>query len=149
MAIIHASILETISLAQVVLAQDEGGAANPIVQLVPFLLIGVVFYLLIIRPQKKRQADQQKLLRTLSVGDEIVTIGGFHGGIVGLDEDTVDVEIADGVIVTMARNAISRTVTEAPVHDDDLDDFDDDFETTADDGVIDLGKGDDGLDDGR
>lgn len=119
--------------ASIVLAENAGEttAANPIVSLFPFLLIGLAFYFLIIRPQRKRQSEQQALLRRVSPGDEVVTIGGFHGTIVDLDEDTMDLEIAPGVVVTMARNAISKTMTEpAPMTLDDLDDddFDDDFD---------------------
>jgi preprotein translocase subunit YajC len=119
-------------ITAIVLAETGAqSAANPIVQLVPFLLIGVVFYFLIIRPQRRRQQEQQKLLKQLSPGDEVVTIGGFYGEIVSIDEDTLRLEIDDDVIVTLARNAVSRTVSQAApaaavAEDDDVDDFGDD-----------------------
>ncbi len=117
-------------LTSLVLAETSGQttAASPLVQFLPLLAIGAAFYFLIIRPQRRRQSEQQALLRRVGPGDEIITIGGFHGTVVGLTDDTMDLEIADGVVVTMARNAISRTLTEpAPLTLDDLDD-DDDFD---------------------
>ena len=107
-------------------------AANPIVQLVPFLLIGVVFYFLIIRPQRRRQQEQQSMLGKLSPGDKVVTIGGFHGEVLSIEDDTIRLEIDEDVVVTLARNAISRTITAAepvPVLDDD--DFGDDTPVDA------------------
>lgn len=117
-----------------VLAQSETQAANPVASLLPFLIIGLLFYFLLIRPQRKRAAEQQAMLRRTAVGDEVVTIGGFHGTIVELADDTMRVELAPGVVVTMARNAISRTLTEPQpfnlddLDDDEFDEFDDDDE---------------------
>lgn len=122
---ITAAITNALILAE---TGGETATGSPFATLVPFLLIGLVFYFLIIRPQRKRQADQKALLRQLDIGDEIVTIGGFHGEVVALSDDTVDIEIAAGVIVTLARNAIARTINPTPVLDDaDFDDseFDD------------------------
>ncbi|WP_108665528.1 preprotein translocase subunit YajC [Euzebya rosea] len=130
-------------LIDVPVLAETGAAAtgSPIGALLPFLLIGAAFYFLIIRPQRKRQAEQQAMLRRVSEGDEIVTIGGFHGRIVALEEDTMELELAPGVIVTMARTAISRALTEpAPItfdDDDDLDEFDDDeFDFDNDDDIV-------------
>jgi preprotein translocase subunit YajC len=118
---------------------DAATGANPIAGLLPFLLIGVVFYFLIIRPQKRRQAEQQAMVRSIDVGDDIVTIGGFHGQVVDLDEDTMRIELAPGVVVTMARNALSRRVSDTS----DLDALDDDpldedllADDTLDDGPL-------------
>ncbi|CAN5340149.1 hypothetical protein BH23ACT9_BH23ACT9_35080 [soil metagenome] len=105
-------------LNTLILAQADEGGGGALVSLVPFLLIGLVFYFLIIRPQRKRQSDQQKLLRSLSVGDEVITIGGFHGEIIHMTDDLVELEIARDVIVTVARSAVARTLTEAPPMDD-------------------------------
>jgi preprotein translocase subunit YajC len=109
----------------IVLAETAGQTAGTFGALVPFLLIGLVFYFLIIRPQRKKQAEQQQLLSHLSLGDEVVTIGGFHGEIVGLTDEVVDLEIATDVVVTIARNAIGRTLSgSGPV---DIEDFDDEI----------------------
>jgi len=75
--------------------------------LVMFSLIILIFYFMILRPQQKRQKDRQKLLESVRKGDKIVTIGGAHGTVVGLDEKTALVEISDGVKVKYDRTAIS------------------------------------------
>ena len=116
--------------ADIVLASNgETTGANPIAGLLPFLLIGVVFYFLIIRPQKKKQQEQQAMVRSIGVGDQVVTIGGFHGTVVGLTDDAMELELTPGVVVTLARNAISRTLSEpTPMDDLDFDDEDEDDE---------------------
>ena len=81
--------------------------------LVPLVLLAVM-YLLLIRPQQQRVRRQRDLVRTLGVGDRIVTIGGVLGTIVSLDDDTAEVEVADGVVVEFMRPAISRKVEEGP-----------------------------------
>ncbi len=131
-------------------------AANPIVGLLPFLLIGLVFYALIIRPQKKRQSEKESMLRALSVGDEVVSIGGIHGEIVGMTDDIVELLVADGIVLTMARNAISQP-SGPPVadvlddddllFDDDDEHFDDDDATAIDMDDVQLDDADDRSDD--
>jgi preprotein translocase subunit YajC len=79
-------------------------------QLFSLVLLVVAFYFLLIRPQVKRQKEQQQLMASLAVGDRVVTIGGMYGTIVALADDTVDLKIAEGVVVTYARSAIARKV---------------------------------------
>ncbi|MHB8895650.1 MAG: preprotein translocase subunit YajC [Candidatus Geothermincolia bacterium] len=74
-------------------------------------LMFIVMYFVLYRPQKKRQAEAQNLLSQLTKGDEIVTIGGIHGTIKKLTEDTVVVEVDKGVRMTFSRSAIARTLT--------------------------------------
>ena len=88
-----------------------GGAApsgNPIAQLLPFLLMFVVLYFLILRPQIKKQKDQQKMIEGLKKGDKIVTTGGIFGVITNLKDDTISVKIAENVRVEMSRAAVTR-----------------------------------------
>src|SRR4051794_17043738 len=92
---------------------SQKGPHPPMALLVPLILLAVM-YLLLIRPQQQRVRRQRDLVRTLDVGDRIVTIGGVLGTIVTLDEDTAEVEIADGVVVEFMRPAISRKVEEGP-----------------------------------
>ena len=75
-----------------------------------FGLIIVIFYFMILRPQQKRQKDRQKLMDSLEKGDKVVTIGGVHGTVIGLEDKTVLVQIADNVKVKYERSAIS-TIT--------------------------------------
>jgi len=88
----------------------------------PLLLIGLVFYFLIIRPQRARQQRQVQLVNSLAPGDRIVTIGGFHGMVQDVEEDIIRVEIAAGTVVTLVKGAVARTLSDADV-DSDPDDF--------------------------
>lgn len=73
----------------------------------PFLLMALVFYFTLYRPQKKDQQKREKMLSSLKVGNEIVTIGGIYGNIVKLGEHKVIIKIADNVEVEVARTAVS------------------------------------------
>lgn len=77
-------------------------------QLLSLAIIVVAFYLLIIRPQQKRQKEHQALMASLAVGDRVVTIGGVYGTIQTLDDARVGVEIASGVVVEFDRAAIAK-----------------------------------------
>lgn len=95
-----------------VIAQETPGGAG-IASFLPLLLIVAVFYLLLIRPQQRKAKQHQQLVRSVGVGDRVVTIGGFHGTVQSLDEDTILLEIAPGTIVTMTRGAIARRMVDA------------------------------------
>jgi preprotein translocase subunit YajC len=82
------------------------------------VILAAAFFFLIVLPQRRRMAAHQALMASLVVGDEIVTSGGLHGRIRGLEASVADVEIAPGVVVTIARGAIAAKV-EAPVVDGD------------------------------
>lgn len=77
--------------------------------LFPIAIFALIYFLLF-RPQQQRAKNQRKLIESLEVGDEIVTIGGVLGTIVALHELNVEVEIADGVRVKVVRPAISARV---------------------------------------
>jgi preprotein translocase subunit YajC len=79
------------------------------------VIVGVgllLIYLLFVRPQKRRQVQQQQLLNELRVGDEVLTAGGIYGTISQLDEDFVTVEIAPDTEVRVARRAIAGVTPE-------------------------------------
>lgn len=78
--------------------------------LISFVVLIAAFYLLIIRPQMKRQKDQAALMASLALGDRVVTIGGIFGTIRTLEDDEVQLEIASDVVITMARSAIARKI---------------------------------------
>lgn len=69
--------------------------------------IAVVFYFFMIRPQQKKQKDQKKFINEIKKGDAIVTIGGVHGKIVELDEETVTIDVEKGARIKFERSAIS------------------------------------------
>lgn len=93
-----------------VLAQETTGGGG-VTTLVFLGLMVAVFYLFIIRPQRKRQKDQQQLASSLSVGDEIRTIGGIHGRIVELDDDSVVIDVEQGRM-RIVRRAVGTRVGE-------------------------------------
>jgi preprotein translocase subunit YajC len=78
-------------------------------QLFPFLLLAVVFVVLIVLParqRKKIQERQQAMQNSLTIGTPVMTTAGMHGTVAGLGERTVDLEVAPGVVVTFARQAV-------------------------------------------
>ena len=74
-------------------------------------LLALVWFMLI-RPQRRRQQEAQRLLETISVGKEIVTAGGLFGTVTAVEGDEVRVEIADGVEVRLAKRAVAGVVSE-------------------------------------
>jgi preprotein translocase subunit YajC len=80
----------------VVFAQEAGGSALP--SLLFLALMVAVFYFLIIRPQRKRSQKQKELAESLEIGAEVRTIGGIHGTVVAIDEDSVLLRVEDGQI---------------------------------------------------
>ena len=75
------------------------------------LVILVLMWFLLIRPQRRRQQDSERLLGSLEVGQEVVTAGGLYGTITALEEDEARVEIADGVEVRLAKRAIAGVLS--------------------------------------
>ncbi len=75
---------------------------------VPFILIFVIMYFIMIRPQMRRQKDQQKLIGTLKTGDKVVTSSGIHGLIANVKDSTVIVKVADNVKIEMEKSAIAN-----------------------------------------
>lgn len=70
-----------------------------------------LFYFMLYRPQKMQAAKRKALLDSLTVGTDVVTIGGIYGKIVALDDKTVQLQVADGIVMTFARAAINGKVT--------------------------------------
>jgi preprotein translocase subunit YajC len=73
----------------------------------PLILIAVVFYFFMIRPQTKRMKDQKNFIENLSKGDKIVTVGGIHGKIAEINDDTFLMEIEGGVKMKIDRVSVS------------------------------------------
>ena len=91
------------------LLQAEG-QSSPFGMLVPMAAIFLIFYLLLIRPQQKRQKEHDAMLKAVEKGDSVITAGGLHGKVVGATEDTLTLEIAalkgERVRVKVARSKI-------------------------------------------
>jgi preprotein translocase subunit YajC len=76
--------------------------------LVYFALLAVAFFFLIVRPQRRQLAARRALVQAVEVGDEIITAGGIYCVVRSIDEDTMRVEIAPGIEMTLAREAVAR-----------------------------------------
>jgi preprotein translocase subunit YajC len=81
-----------------------------IVQMIPFLLMILIFYFLLIRPQQKQLKERQKMLDSLKVGDKILSVGGIIGTISSINDDKIEVEIAKNIKVTMVRSAVTSVL---------------------------------------
>lgn len=93
------------------MAQDAAGEAPSLLgSLLPLILIVVVFWFLLIRPQMKRNKEHRELVSNLSKGDEIVSAGGLLGRITEVDESFVTVELADNVVVRIQRHSVAQVV---------------------------------------
>ncbi|OPX18463.1 preprotein translocase subunit YajC [candidate division WOR-3 bacterium 4484_100] len=88
------------------LGQSSGQQSNPLVGLLPLILIFVVFYFLLILPQQRRQKQHQRLLSKLEKGDRVITSSGIYGTIVNVKDHSVILLIADGVKVEMEKSHI-------------------------------------------
>lgn len=84
-----------------------GGPSNPLVQMLPFILVAIVFYFFMIRPQMKKAKEQKKFVENLKKGDKILTIGGIYGKVVETDDTTVLMETEDGSKMRVAKSAIN------------------------------------------
>jgi len=78
--------------------------------LLPIVLIFIVFYFLLIRPQQKRAKEHRNMVEALGVGEEVMTSGGILGKITKVDDQWLRVEVAKGIVLTVARSTVSQTV---------------------------------------
>ncbi|MBI9064611.1 MAG: preprotein translocase subunit YajC [Marinilabiliaceae bacterium] len=90
-------------------------APNPIMQFAPFVLIIVVFYFFMIRPQMKRQKELRKYREGLKKGDKVITNGGIYGKVAEVKEEFISVEIAENVKVKMDKSAIVMDMSDVAV----------------------------------
>ena len=81
--------------------------ASPLMNLMPVILIFVVFYFLLIRPQKKAQDEHKKMIASLKKNDEVITSGGIHGTIVNVKDNSVTLKVDDNVKVEVQKHSIS------------------------------------------
>ncbi len=96
----------------VLLMAPAGGAqgqGNPFMSFLPFILIIVIMYFLMIRPQQKKQKEKQRMLEALKKGDNVITLGGIHGKVTGFTDNdkTVIIKVDDKVKLNIDRSAIS------------------------------------------
>ena len=89
------------------MAPQQGGGDNIWSMVLMFGSIIAIFYFMIIRPQQKRAKERATLLDSMKKGDKIITAGGIHGTIIGIEDKTVLVQIADNVKVKLERSSVS------------------------------------------
>jgi preprotein translocase subunit YajC len=86
-----------------------------VAELLPFILIIAVFYLLLIRPNQKRQQQWQKMLSNLKAGDKITTSGGIRGTILNIKDDVIQLRIPpDNIKIEVVKSAIASVTTDEP-----------------------------------
>jgi preprotein translocase subunit YajC len=102
-------------------AQDAGaGGAGLLMQVLPLILIFAIFYFLLIRPQQKKMKEHREMLAGLKRGDRVITGGGIVGTIARVrdDSDEMDVEIAQGVKITVVRGTIASLLKPTAANDE-------------------------------
>jgi preprotein translocase subunit YajC len=85
----------------------QQSAASPLIQLFPLVLIFVIFYFLLIRPQKQKEKEHQKMLAGINKNDEVVTLGGIHGTIVSVKEKTLTLRIDENVKMEIEKSSVA------------------------------------------
>lgn len=98
------------ALVSPVVAQSPGSTIG---SFLPLILLVVIFYFLLIRPQQQKAKEHRQLVSSIGTGDRIVTIGGLHGTVSSIDDETLRLEVAPGTVVTLARAAIARRLVDA------------------------------------
>jgi preprotein translocase subunit YajC len=101
---------------------------------VPLVLIVGAAYLLLIRPARKRAQDVNVLQRSLTVGADVMLTSGIFGSVVGIEDDQLRIEVAEGVVLTVHRGAVAKVVTEVASIDNG---FDGDVESAGDESLSD------------
>jgi preprotein translocase subunit YajC len=89
-----------------------------VLELLPLVGIALLFWLFIIRPASRRQKELGRMQSSLEVGDEVMLTSGVYGTVRQLEDDHVQVQVADGVVIKVARGAIGTVVTKADQPDD-------------------------------
>ncbi len=96
-------------------AQDAAPQGGGLLSFLPLIIIFVIFYFLLIRPQMKRAKEHRALVANLAKGDEIVTNGGLLGRITNVGDTFVTVELADNVVVKLQKQAVSSVMPKGTV----------------------------------
>lgn len=98
----------TVSLLPLMAPAGGQGEPNSFALFLPFILIFVIMYFFMIRPQVKKQKQHQAMLQTLTKGDKVVTTGGLHGKIVGIKDHSFLVQVAENTKVEISKSAVAQ-----------------------------------------
>ncbi len=99
-------------IASALVAQQGTGGTTFLLSLV---LMVAIFYFLLIRPQQRRARQQRDLIQNLSVGDEVVTIGGVFGRIERMDDDSITLDVGGGTRIRFIKQAVARKYVREPL----------------------------------
>ena len=91
--------------------QDGGGGGSMISTIIMFGAIFLIFFFMIIRPQQKRAKEREKMLSNVEKGDKVITSGGLHGVVAGIDEKTLLLQVSDNVKLKFDRSAIASVIS--------------------------------------
>jgi preprotein translocase subunit YajC len=95
------------------MAQPQGGAEpNPLMSFLPLILIVVVFYFFMIRPQMKRQKDLRKFRESIQKGDSVVTTGGIYGKVAEIKDTTILLQVDEGVKLKVDKSAVIKDMSD-------------------------------------
>ena len=108
----------TFVIDRLVLAMTPPGQTQALTSFLPFALILIIFYVLILLPMKRRQKKIQEFQDSLKVGDKIVTTGGIYGKVTRVTDKTLQVEIADRVLIEVSKAAVAGYQGQEPVVQD-------------------------------
>lgn len=97
------------------MAAAPAGQDNPLMSFLPLILIFVVFYFLLIRPQSKKAKEHREMVAALAKGDEVVTSGGLLGRISKVGDNFVEMEVAEGVTVKVQRPAVANLMPKGTI----------------------------------
>jgi preprotein translocase subunit YajC len=92
------------------MAQPGGQQGNPLMQFLPLVAIAFIFYVMIYRPQKKRQKERQALVDRMEKGDKVVTSSGIHGTISAIEDGTVLVQVSDTTKIRFEKGSITTVI---------------------------------------
>jgi preprotein translocase subunit YajC len=104
-----------ISSAYAQAAAGAGDTQSTLISMLPLVLMFVVLYFVMIRPQMKRQKEHKAMIEALAKGDEVVTAGGFLGKVSKIGETYIGVELADGMEVQMQRTAVVQVLPKGTI----------------------------------
>lgn len=96
-------------------AQTAGGIGSNLTSFLPIILMFVVLYFLMIRPQMKRQKEQKAMMEALAKGDEVITAGGVLGKITKVSDAYVTLEIADGTEIVVQKGAVTMLLPKGTI----------------------------------
>jgi len=94
-------------MGQPIIVAQQAGTPDMLIQFAPIIIIGVIFYLLIFMPMRKRQKKLDLMINALKNGDKVITGSGIYGTVAGVKEKTFILKIADQVKIEVAKNAVA------------------------------------------